>query len=1223
MTRARGRSVLLAALLGVALSAAVAAPSAGAAGAAIELAGSARTDDGAPLAGARVELLPIDDSYAGARRAATGEPVAPLATAIVDRDGSYSLKAPGAGLWSLLASAPGRQPMELAALAVVEATVLPPAVAGPAVAAAIRVVDPAGKPIAGAVLQAVDEAVDLDAPTWRPGWRPATTGADGRVSLPLPARPGQPPGQPSGLQRSPLRWIVTAAGFAGRVVAIAGPQTVTLAPAAAAVALRVREPGGLPVANAIVATAVDDLPLAVTGEDGGARFTPPAGELQVLAADGRVWSGKLPPAPAGQPAVVTLPLAAVAAGRVVDAEDRRPLAGAIVASNADLGRWVLADGRGAYALPNPGGPKAGLIAWAAAHFRGDAARATAGAAPGSHGPTLVLPPGAIAAGWVVDPGRLPIAGAEVRPSSGIAGGFGYERGGRSGASRAAFAGRDGSFSTLLPLRGAWTLTATAAGFASRSVALPALAPRARRPPLTIVLDAGRAAIARVEGPDGAPVAGATVELIMPPDTSRLLAATVGSPRGGTGVLTAKADAKGVCRFQHLPAGRAAAVATKAGFAPAVSRGLAIAASGPATDLGTLRLTPGAALEGRVTDGRRPLAGASVTATISSRTSHGSYGVGLDPVTTGVDGRFRIADLQPGGNVDLRVACTGFKERAIPRVVPAERPLVVVLEKSARIAGRVIDESREAVAGARVRAEPEDHDPAFLERFGNVRTTKEDGSFEIETAPDGHVRLEVTAGGFESSQASGLVVPAGGTLDGVEVVMKRGAAISGTVTTDDGRPVAGAGVSASAIRELSSGASGMSFSSGAGALSDGDGAFRLEGVAAGRQLVTADHPDLGRTSQEVEVGAGEAHVGLRFASSVEVQGSVVDRGGAPVAGAAVILRPAGGGRRPELTASDDQGGFRFEHVVAGAYALSAARAMGSPASGRSLDLQVEGAPLTGLQLVLAGGATLSGTVLGSRPEDQATLAVEAQGPSGIASGELGADGSYQITSLAAGRWEVTASASGTGRRGQGEVTIADDAADAHLDIELGAGLTLRGTVLLNGQPFPGAQVNVQATGSGIGAKGAGAAARDVTDSAGAFRLEGLPAGPASLFVLDFPSRLTARRTLDLEDDQTIEVDLAAGGIAGSVVDASTGLPLADVTVGATAVGAATPGGPSARTSDALGHFGFDTLVAGSYAVTFRKPGYLTLTATVTVEAPGTAALDLALAPGVDPPAAAKP
>jgi len=154
------------------------------------------------------------------------------------------------------------------------------------------------------------------------------------------------------------------------------------------------------------------------------------------------------------------------------------------------------------------------------------------------------------------------------------------------------------------------------------------------------------------------------------------------------------------------------------------------------------------------------------------------------------------------------------------------------------------------------------------------------------------------------------------------------------------------------------------------------------------------------------------------------------------------------------------------------------------------------------------------------------------------------------------------------------------------------------------------------------------ARDVTDAAGAFRLEGLAAGPASLLVLDFPTHLNARRALDLEDDQAIEVDLAAGGIAGSVVDAATGLPLADVTVGATAVGGASTGGasfggPSARTSDALGHFGFDTLVAGTYAVTFQKPGYLTRTATVAVEAQGTAALDLALAPGEDPPAAAKP
>ncbi len=159
---------------------------AGTARAAIEISGRVQAEDGGPLAGAAVELRPVEDAYAGARRTWTGEAAPARVRSIADRDGFYVLRAPGPGMYGVRISAAGRVPLEIAALPLVGPTVLPPAVAAAAVETAVRVVDAAGKPVAGAVLQPAAEAVDVVVPTWRPGWPALRSAADGSVSIRAP-----------------------------------------------------------------------------------------------------------------------------------------------------------------------------------------------------------------------------------------------------------------------------------------------------------------------------------------------------------------------------------------------------------------------------------------------------------------------------------------------------------------------------------------------------------------------------------------------------------------------------------------------------------------------------------------------------------------------------------------------------------------------------------------------------------------------------------------------------------------------------------------------------------------------------------------------------------------------------------------------------------------------------------------------------------------------------
>ncbi len=1179
----RALVVLVVLVVGVALA------SAGAARAAmLDVSGEVRGTDGAPLAGAAVELSPVADAYQTAREATSGDSRPRAAKAVSDRAGAYLLRAPGPGMYAVRVAAAGRAPLEIAALPLVEAVALPPAVLPVAAVAAVRVVDADGKPIAGAVLRPVDDSVDVDAPRWRPGWPALRSGADGSLTIPLAIPP------PGGGERLPA-WTVVAAGFVSRKVEITGPLAIRLSPIPPqSSVLAVRGSDGRPVARAFVAASGGDLPLAATGDDGLARFAPAAGPLAVVAPDGRVWKGRPPKPAAGAPATVTLPPPGALAGGVVDAEDRTPLAGALVASTADLGRFAVADARGSYAIPNPGagpGERAGLMAWAAVHFRGEAAIPA-----GARGATLALLPGAVVSGQVVDPGRLPILGAVVEPRAGEPMGFRFAR---RYALRPAASAADGRFAVLLPPRGGWSLDVAASGFAPRSVALPALAPRARPAPLTVVLDAGRTAVGRVAGPDGEPVAGATVQIL--PESvggAGLLRATVAPLAGVPGSFVATSDKRGAFRLQHLPAGRLSLVARKPGYAPAVLPGIEFAAGAAASDLGVVQLLPGAVLEGRVTDGHRPLAGARVALEVSSRTLRTSHSMGLPPVETGADGSFHFADLEPGTTIDLQASHAGFLARRLSKVaVPTGRPLTIALEQGARISGRVLDESGSPVEHAWVSARLQDRELPFPQGAAGSRPTEADGRFTIDGAPGGRIALEARAPGFEARKVTGLEVAAAGSLDDVEIVLKRGAAVVGQVTTDAGLPVAGAEVSAE----------------GSGTTTDGDGAFRIEGVALGQRVVLASHPDLGRASQEVEVGAGETRVDLRLTRGVSLEGRVANRAGEPVAGAEVWLLGDMGslgrmGGIPGSATSDAQGGFRFENVAPGSYRLGAGRHGGAQGAGRTVE--VAGEPLAGLDLVVDPGVVLSGRILGVHPQDLATLSVEVQaakGESGPA--EVAADGSYRLEGLSPGDWQVTASASATGRHGQGRVEIAEGAAEAHLDVELGAGLALAGTVRMNGQPLDGAEVELRD-------ESGQAAAVDVTSHLGTFRLEGLAPGRATLAVSAQLSMVAAERAIDLregDEERTVDVDIPVGALALSILDAATGRPLGGATVELRKAGEDGRMTTRRAGADAQGHFGLDPLAAGVYALTVRAAGYAPRELQVSVEPQGTATLAVPLSP----------
>jgi hypothetical protein len=512
----------------------------------------------------------------------------------------------------------------------------------------------------------------------------------------------------------------------------------------------------------------------------------------------------------------------------------------------------------------------------------------------------------------------------------------------------------------------------------------------------------------------------------------------------------------------------------------------------------------ATLEGRVVDPEgNPLQGVSI------RTLNASGPEG--ETLTGPEGEFTVDGLPSGAPVTLRASHRGYAPSTLPGIiVPSPEPLKIILRPSLRITGRVVDESGEPVAGASVLLSEE---TAIQLTTGGQSDAQ--GRFALEDLKPGKLRLAALAPGFLRTDMDGLTLEPGGGVENLEVALRRGATIEGRVLAPDGSPAPGAKVAL--VLEGRGSAFGM-----AGrpeAVADEEGQYRLEGVAEGPHAVTAAKGGSLPTRKDLEVRAGVNRLDLRLEGGFEVSGWIVSAEG-PVHRASVSLIPveAQPGAGSFTSASGPDGAFRFEAVAAGRYHLSVEKQGFSTASPPE-DLQVAAAPLTGLEIRLERGGAVTGRLLGLdlRDAPQAQVWAATPGRPGQ-TGTVGPDGRYRIEGLTSGEWMVAATVPAKGREARGMVALSPGQTEAALDLELGAGLVLSGTVASAGEPVLNAVVSLRSERGNV----AGAA----TGADGRFRIEGLPAGTYLMSVLHPRSGLRTEQPLSLETDQEVRVELAA-------------------------------------------------------------------------------------------------
>lgn len=582
---------------------------------------------------------------------------------------------------------------------------------------------------------------------------------------------------------------------------------------------------------------------------------------------------------------------------------------------------------------------------------------------------------------------------------------------------------------------------------------------------------------------GLPFAGARVELLRADssfmDTGRRNAASqievlrLGDEEAGPEPrFHALSGADGRFRIADLPADTWFVLRVlQNGFTVLWQRGVASPAAGGQLALGTLRLPRVPAVHGRVFDSLgHPLAGAQVWALsqqdldLRSRfVESQAPGGGAAPVAvTDRDGRFSIPRFAPG---ILEVCGKGL---APTRVSPvALRPNRIVLtppRPPRRLAGRVVDGQGLPVAEARVHLKAQGRDPWLVvaqERLwhpcsprptGNESVPVYDKTSSAEevtalSGRDGRFAFEL-AGPVATQEAMEVRPEAAGYLRQestpvpapprfpakVELVLERGAVVSGRVLTARGLPAAGAEVAVSGGRSEAA----------EPVRTDAAGRYRVPGIEPGARDVMIRHAS-GKARRHLEVAAGaspQPDLILDDDPVREIRGRVSGPDGAGLAdvfvGAALV--PALQAWNEGVTSGAD-GAFRLELRE-------------SDAAGRTLTLEVEkegfalrhleldpaamaAAAAAPLAVRLDSGARLVGHILGVEAERLPEVIVEIlQGVDHYLS-PVSRDGEFRIAGLAPGDLVVTACY----EDGCGSVrmTVEPGVEEAVLNLEIPAGL----------------------------------------------------------------------------------------------------------------------------------------------------------------------------------------
>lgn len=1059
----------------------------------ITVEGLVRSQDRGPLPGASVELLPklsnFDVELALLSRRVSAPP---LDSATTDSGGRFVLTAPAAGVFTVTVKAEGFVPMRYFLLPLPGPAELPSLTLRPAASTRVTISDASGRALADVPVYARSSA-SSPGPSWTAGeWEPLSrigwTDARGRVTL-TRARG----------ERLDVAAFVPDSAIPRRQEGIEAEAWMTPAPQALRrKVIELRDAGGAPVADAVVAVSELAWPLGRTDPEG--RFvllldeTTPL-QVHFFTEHGRRLLAAVKPASEddGGISVVELPEPVPVAGRVLGARDGRPVSGALVWPADDPGRFAITGARGDYALVAPA-PRSFRVHTEGRGFLPRSATVEVWHLRRRQAPPLELETAAVFYGRVVDGDLRPVAGAEVKLEPAGA------RTGDATSSAVAVSDDSGRFETPRTAARKLDLRARRKGFA------PMVVPGVQVPPGessvdlgTLILGPGAVLGGTVTDADGLPIAGAEVRVStdLDPPWPAVAAQVAGQ------APDAVTDAEGGFSLEDLPPGRAVRLLVDGqGYLPAVA-----AFEGPAGETVTVVLEAAAQVSGRVVDALGAgVSGAQVSLRPLGRPEGERTARGRS-LSSAADerGNFVLEDAAPG-RAAVSAYARGFQpsdETTVELAAKEVREDVeIVLERGAALAGRVTAADGEPVAGARVRA-------------GRAEAaTEADGSYRVEGIRPGRREVEVRHPEY-NRLSEDLEIEDGEQRADFE--LSGGRRVAGRVVDADRRPLAGVVVElvGEDPREprryrTASDAEGMF-----AWLRVADGSYRLEAVREGFAPATAGGVEVaGAPVDDVEV---EMRRGATIAG--RILGLELDE-------LAEVEVDATEGDRDRAGTVDYDGAYRIVDLAPGDWLVVARLRGGSRQAQARVGLAADAGRVT-RDLEFGRGFTFTGRVLhGGEALDGAKVTFTGHDVAVRRQVETDLDGRFRVGDLSPGRYRL-----GLAHRPRTIVYNEDLEISGDDDrlIEI-ASVRVTGRVISSATSEPLADVLV-AMRQLLGAAGDGSLLTAGTDERGIFSFERLSAGRYRLSVRA-DGYEPAERLLDLPPGAGREdLELALASTAG--------------------------------------------------------------------------------------------
>jgi len=531
---------------------------------------------------------------------------------------------------------------------------------------------------------------------------------------------------------------------------------------------------------------------------------------------------------------------------------------------------------------------------------------------------------------------------------------------------------------------------------------------------------------------------------------------------------------------------------------------------------TVVIPTGFAVSGRVTDGDgKPLSGVAVKATEAEPGNRGMTRVFFggptredDSILTGSDGTYTLRVKE--GAYDFGFSREGYAPKTVRgQTVSASSQTKVdaTLDPAVEISGRVTR------AGTPI-------ENAFVSAMtsGNssATSTGPDGSFTVGGLSAGSVRLMVRKMDDFVQEMRNVTAPA----RDVVIDLPAGGRVTGRVTekgSSKAITVFQAGIS-------TSGQGGGMVRMGPPQLRDfnsEDGTFTLDNVPAGAVVLVASAPGYAsaRLNLTVEEGKTVNNANVELDQGTKLIGHVSGANGAGLSDVEVRILPSatGGfamGAMSRSASTDANGDYVLDGLSAGEETVSFSAASHAPVR-KTVTLKGRE---TRLDVQLAAGTPVTGTVTTDSGSPVADATVQVMGGGAFGAERTKADGSFEIDGLAPGRYRFVASKSGFA---DGVAEDVDVSSGAPVRITMHTGGTIYGHVSgLSKEELATASVDAFANRLNTSAS---------VDAAGNYKMEGVPIGTVRLNATaskDLTGRKTSTaQTVDVTAGSSQQVDFA--------------------------------------------------------------------------------------------------